>query len=282
MTTLKFLMFISAFVAIGGVVIPMISETGYEAEEVSGLITATGNESELYVMVSPANYVKTYFSFSPTGATISTLDFYLYADHDVTNYYDDTENYFSFYVDITDPNTGRTTTSTKDNYNPVTMSMQFAYFFLENINLSWSAGLEDDYDVVINIIDDRRVSDGSVYWVFPVIVVPLVYGDAPFKGDEVDIIEWLVGSAVVGPLRLARDTLSYITYGAVSAIAGEDAARALSTFAGSVTRVLTMDFGEIPFMLKTMIIVPLWFCIGYVLFILIRSLIPTLGGGSSS
>lgn len=253
-----------------GVLLPLISEGAGGTTE--GVEYATGDTGTLYVMKTPASYIKTAFGLNPESSSIiSRLNFYVYADHDVTHYYDGTENYFTFYVDITNPNTSYSQTENAENFNPSTMSREFSSTYLENVNLSWA----DNYNVTIEVEDDRAIGAGNVYWTFSVVVKSIEM-DRPRERMIVGFVRWLG----VGASRLSEIVAGSIR-GLFTAIVGKDVAEMAGSFLASMGRVLTMDFGGIPNVLRVMIATPLWIGVGYITIILIRSFIPTVGGGSA-
>lgn len=262
MTTLKFLLFVAAFVTIAGFLLPSISGTAAEAD----IETAEGDEGTLYVMVVPANYTKTLFQLNPTGSTpITRLDFYFYADHDTTKYFDSTENNFALYVQIINPVTGYEENYQWDNFNPtVTGNLQWAHFNLENVNASW----DSDYDVVARVWDERVVGADSIYWTFPLSCKAWIPTEKPSLFDAMVAGIGDIPSTIVDGVR------SVLT-GLTGAILGED-------FSTVVSDILTMDFAGVPTVIRIMVAIPIWFGLAYVMFIIIRSLIPMVGGGSSS
>lgn len=272
MTTLGFLIFIGAFITIAGVVLPLISETA-ESAAVGDIEYAIGDRGKLYVMKTPANYVKTLFNLNPeSSSVVSELYFYLYADHDVTHYYDGTENNFTIYVDIVNPNSSYSQTENVENFNP-SHTWEFADFYLENVNLSWA----DNYNVVIDVGDDRTIGEGDVYWMFPIVVRASIAGEV----GRQSFFDWMLGGVATEVSWFINDLGEGIR-GAigvvVTTVVGEDAGAMMSSFLTNIGRILTMDFGEIPTILRVMLVTPMWIGLGYVMLMIVRSFIPFLGG----
>lgn len=271
MTTLKFLLFVGAFVAILGVIIPLISETA-ESAETGDIEYAIGDSGKLYVMKTPANYVRTLFVLNPTSnVMINALNFYFYADHDVTYYYDGAENYFTLYVNIEDPTSGYSQTENWENFDPSRMNWEFAGFYLENVNLSW----DNNYNVTVDVEDDRSVGVSTVYWTFPITVNAVI----PREAGIPSFFAWMwAGTAWGGEMLI--DGIRSVIWGGFEVIVGKDVSDMVGSFLANIGRVLTMDFGGIPDMVRVMLVLPIWIGIGYITLIIVRSFIPFIGGGS--
>lgn len=270
MTTLKFLLFAGAFVAILGALLPLISETAGGTTEL--VEYAEGSSSTLYVMAAPANHVKTMFALNPKSAIpIDELDVYLYADHDVTLYYDSTENYFTLYFEIVNPITTYSQTDNIENFNPSTMSKEFGASWLENINLSWA----ENHNIIIEVEDDRALGAGNVYWTFPVTVRAYEVRTGEGERHLVLFFHWLWDGA-----NYVGGAVASVISSVLTAVVGADIANMVSSFMTNVGRIMTMNFGGIPEILRLMIAAPIWMGIGYVMLIIIRSFLPTIGGGS--
>jgi len=262
-TTLKFLVFAAAFVTIATVLTPLITSTAGDTTDIE---LATGSRARLYVMKTPSGYTKTYYALNPSDGGITTqLDFYFFADHDTTKYFDSTENNFSLYMEILNPNTGYSDNTTWDNFNPPHSDVYLAYFYLENLNPLWTD--DGDYNVSIEVIDERKAGVGNVHWIFPIVV------RARVALEDMGVFDRIVTGfgLLVGDVGGA---ISGILSGMATAVLGE-------SFVATLGNVLTMNFTGLPIILRTMLAVPIWFGIGYVVFIIIRSLIPTVGGGSA-
>lgn len=261
-TTIKFLLFASVFVIVSGVLIgsiPTIETMTAEGTVILGQVGPNSN-NKLRVMVDNSAYYKLKFPMNPTGKAGGEVDAYFYA-YDVG----DNTNYV-MYVDLT--NSDNTVSETFDFdcvYGVWNTGAFIDSVIRDDINSSWSTGEPPEYDIEWNVTSDYSQGAGAVYRYVSLNTGWTAYQPASL-GD-------IVKQIVLSPIYFA---------GSIVKLGAETIANAagLGPFVATMNQILTMDFPGIPMMLRVMLAVPIWFVIGYIILIIVRSFLPTIGGGS--